>query len=92
MWPTTTSSPMSVGPSAVAVWMIVPSWTLLARADADVVYVAAQDAVEPDARLGPEHDVADHAAAGRDEGVWRHLGPAVVVGQEQAGGHALPTL
>ena len=39
-----------------------------ARADPDRVDVAAQHAIVPDARLGPDFDVADQLRAGRDEG------------------------
>ena len=61
-----------------------------ARADPDVVHVAAQDAVEPDAGVRAKHDIADHRAARGDEGAGRHPRPLVAIGQEQAGRHARP--
>ncbi len=73
LWPTVTSSPMMVETSPESTWMIAPSWMLVRAPMRMILHVAAHQAMEPDAGLRADHDVADHRRGRRDEGIRRNL-------------------
>src|SRR5260370_34383703 len=53
-----------------------------ARADADVVHIAANHGARPDARILPNHDIADNHSGGVDISRFRDLWPLAAVGPD----------
>src|SRR6185436_12080202 len=59
-----------------------------AGADADALHVAADDGVEPEARVGPDDDVADHDGRSGDPGGGIHARAALAEGCDHGRGIA----
>ena len=87
--PTVTSSPMSVGRTAV-VWMIEPSWMLVRAPTSMRPSSPRSTACGQTERLRADRHVADHDGVGVDVGLGMDVGLGVAEGVERHGRSLMP--